>query len=381
MLKLKSMDRGIRTWIELDKKALFHNLETFLGLIGAKAKFMAVIKSNAYGHGLVATAKTFMGDKEFQKLGWFGVDSIVEGMRLRKEGISIPIHILGMTLPSRIIDAARNNISITISNFEALDYFFKSLQKPKFHLKVDTGMHRQGFLFEDISRLILALKKRKLAPQGIYTHFSAAKDPSCPAYTLGQLKLFLAIDKKFKQAGFGNYIRHASATGGTLLMPKAHLDMVRVGIGLYGYWPSDELKIKNENKKIDLKPVLQWKTIVGEIKKIPSGSFVGYDLTERVSRLTTIAVLPIGYWHGFDRGLSGIGEVLVGGRRRKVLGRVSMDMVVVDITEKPKVRVGDEVVLIGGQGREFIWADEIALKIDTSQYEFLTRLNPLMKRV
>jgi len=148
---------------------------------------------------------------------------------------------------------------------------------------------------------------------------------------------------------------------------------------LYGYWSSWVAKVKHPPQMV-LKPILTWKTIVVEVKEIPAGSYVGYDLTERVSQKTKIAVLPVGYWHGIDRGLSSIGEVLIRGRRRKVLGRVSMDMVVVDVTDKPHVKVGNEAVLLGKQGKDAIWADEIALKIGTSAYEVLTRINPLIER-
>lgn len=188
--------------------------------------------------------------------------------------------------------------------------------------------------------------------------------------------------QELKEAGYGDCIYHASATGGALLFPEAHFDMVRVGMGLYGYRPSEESKkTKNiKHKTIKLKQVLTWKSVIAEVKKIPKGARVGYDGTERVARDTVMAVIPIGYWHGYDRGLSGKGIMLVRGKRAKVLGRISMDMTVIDITDIPKVRVGDEAVLIGMQGKESILADELAAKINTTAYEFLTRINPLIKR-
>ena len=151
-------------------------------------------------------------------------------------------------------------------------------------------------------------------------------------------------------------------------------------MGLYGYWPSLVAAAKHL-AGMALQPVLSWKTLVGEVKEIPAGAHVGYDITEQVTKKTKIAVLPVGYWHGYDRGLSSLGEVIIRGRRAKILGRVSMDMVVADVTRIPKVRVGDTVVLIGKQGKEAIGADELGLKIGTTQYEFLTRINPLIRRV
>ena len=402
---------GFRTWVEIDKKALQGNMEQFLKLIPEKTRLMAVVKSNAYGHGFTLVAKllanfqfkifppkvdlrqrrmrlgsTSQADN-FQKI-WFGVDSITEALALRREGIKNPILVLGSTLPILFAEAIKENIIVTISNFASLAALGKTKNRPVFHIKIDTGMHRQGFLPKDIFKLIKILKRFKLSPQGIYTHFAAAKDIAYPSYTLAQLEKFKSVVSEFRRAGFTSLIRHAAASGGTLLFPESHLDMARIGMSLYGYFPSLEAKLYLQDK-VKLKPVLAWKMLIAEIKEIPAGSYVGYDLTEKVSRKTKIAVLPIGYWHGYDRGLSGIGEVLIRGRRAKVLGRVSMDMIVVDITDinnkfkaqSSKVKTGSEVVLIGRQGKEEIWADELALKIGTSQYEFLTRINPLIKRV
>ncbi len=385
----------LRTWIEIDKKALRHNVEQFLKLIPRRTRFMAVVKSNAYGHALVLVARALANLQpttyNLQPRLWFGVDSIVEALRLRREDVKNPIFVLGSTLPSRMREAAEHNIILTISNFESLAALAKLRERPAFHIKIDTGMHRQGFLPSETPKLVKLLKRLKLSPQGVYTHFAAAKDIAYPTYTLEQFKKFKVTVEKFKKAGFRNLIRHAAASGGTLLLPESHLDMVRVGMGIYGYFPSFELRTMKDELRIALRPVLTWKTIISEVKEIPAGSYVGYDLTERVSRKTKIAVLPIGYWHGYDRGLSSVGEVLIRGKRRKILGRVSMDMVTVDITDingkskiqnpKSKIKVGDEAVLIGRQGQDAIWADELSLKIGTTPYEFLTRINPLMERV
>lgn len=376
---------GLRTWIEIDKNALEHNLREFLNLIPKKTRFMAVIKSNAYGHGLALAAK-LLANLQLQTPNpqprlWFGVDSIVEALRLRRDGIQNQILVLGPTLPSRLKEAYDNNITLTVSNFESLISLIRTNKRIVFHLKIDTGMHRQGFLQIEIAKLLNTLKTHKLSPSGAYTHFASAKDIAYPTYTIRQLQNFNDIISKFKNAGFQNLIRHSAASGGTLLFPQSHMDMVRIGMGLYGYWPSLESRIQNLESRILLKPVLTWKTVISEIKKIPKGSYVGYDLTEKVHRDTKIAILPVGYWHGYDRGLSGIGEVLIRGKRARVLGRVSMDMITVDINNIPKIKIGDEVVLIGQQNKNAIWADEIALKIGTSQYEVLTRINPLIKRI
>ena len=360
----------VRTWIEINLKELSHNVGEFLRIIPKRTQFMAVVKSNAYGHGLVQVAKQLaelgIRNKELgggihnskfaihNSMLWFGVDSIVEGLRLRREGIKNPTLVLGATLPARLSDARESAIILTISNFDALRALSHLKEPPDFHIKIDTGMHRQGFLSKDILALLKMLKHSHLNPAGIYTHFAAAKDVAYPTYTKMQLAEFEKAVAAFHRAGFKNIVRHATASGGTLLFPETHLDMVRIGMGMYGYWPSEESRIKNQESRFLLKPVLIWKTVITEIKEIPAGSAVGYDLTERVSRKTKIAVLPIGYWHGYDRGLSSVGEVLIRGKRVKVLGRVSMDMTVIDVTDVPWVKDGDEVVLIGKQkkGRE-----------------------------
>jgi len=363
----------VRTWIEIDKRALHHNVERFLGLIPKRTRFMAVVKSNSYGHGLWHVAKTLLAFRSFSEGGWFGVDSITEGLRLRKEDIKNPILVLGATLPSRIHDAANTKLALTVSNFEALIAVAKARKRPNIHIKVDTGMHRHGFLPTEISKVIDYLVSNHLTPSGVFTHFATANDLSHYMYARKQFSQFKSVIAEFKNAGFKFFLQHAASSGGTLHYPDTHLDMVRIGMGMYGYPP--------HKLKINLKPVLAWKTLVSEVKEIPKGSYVGYDITERVKRKTKLAVLPVGYWHGFDRGLSRIGAVLIRGRRAKVLGRVSMDIIVVDATDIPRVGVGDEVVLIGKQGKESIWADEIAEKIGTTQYEVLTRLNPLIRRV
>ncbi|MDP3772486.1 MAG: alanine racemase [bacterium] len=387
----------LRTWVEIDKKALHGNVEQFFGIIPPTTRFMAVVKSNAYGHGLSLVAKQLaeLQIKNYElKIGkspsenrnsrlWFGVDSITEALRLRREGTTVPILVLGYILPSRIPEVVVGGITLTISQFENLKVIAALKNRPVIHLKIDTGMHRQGFFPSEVPQLIRFLKKHDIRPEGIFTHFAAAKDPTSPAYTLRQFKAFMKVVGQFEEAGYHGLIRHAAASGATLLFPETHLDMVRVGMAMYGSLPSREAEWSEIAERVSLKPVLAWKTVVGEVKTIPSGSFIGYDGTERTVRKTRMAVIPIGYWHGYDRGLSSVGEVLVRGRRARVLGRVSMDMIVVDVTGIIGVQVGDEAVLIGADTvrHEQITAEELAQKINTTAYEILTRVNPLIKRI
>ncbi len=379
MKKLSATAR-LRTWIAIDRKAIAHNYRLFRKVIGRGKKLMAVVKSNAYGHNIMEFGK------EMEQLGadMLGVDSITEGLSLRREGVKIPILVLGHTLPIRYPEARKAGIAITISSFDGLEAALaqKSGKNPlRVHIKVDTGMHRQGFQSDEMMRVLDTLRKEKgqMIVDGIYTHFAEAKNPRFGMTTRAQIVRFQDWVTALRKAGF-RATAHAGATGGTLLYPDGHFGMARVGIGLYGLWPSDETRLHLE-KKLELKAVLTWKTIVAEVKKIRSGEKIGYDLTESTPHDATIAILPIGYWHGFPRLLSSKGRVLIGGKSAKVLGRVSMDMLIVDVTNIPKVKPGDEVVLIGKQGKETIPAAELAKLSGTTHYEIVTRLNPLMERI
>ena len=369
---------GLRTWIEIDKSAIAHNYGVFRSLISKNTKLMGVVKSNAYGHNIFEFAK------ELEKLGtdYLAVDSVVEGMALRREGIKTPILILGYTLPEMLQNAVENNLDITVSNFE---YFaelkkIKSDGKVKIHIKVDTGMHRQGFQEGNIKKVIGEIKNNsKLEVVGLYTHFASAKNPKKLGDTHKQIEIFNKWKNALEKTGIKT-LCHTCATSGTILFPQAHFDMVRVGISLYGIWPSKETK-DFAKKKFNLKPVLSWKTIIGEINNIKKGERIGYDFTDKLKVNSKVAVLPIGYWHGYPRALSSIGEVLINGKRAKVLGRICMDIMMVDVTKIKNARVGDEVTIIGCDGQEKITVDDIASKLKASPYELVTRINPLIKRL
>jgi len=374
--KIKS---NFRTWIEIDYRAAKKNYKIFRKLVWPKIKIWSVVKSNAYGHGLTAFSR-MVADAG---VDGFCVDSVVEGLRLRREGIKKPILVLGPTLLNRLGEAAVNDIAVSVSGIDSLKSLLHSKNQPHFHLKIDTGMHRQGIYLEDLSKVIKILNPRphilNSRLTGIYTHFASAKDLNYPTYTDWQFQKFGKAVKLFERAGFKNLVKHCAATGATLIDKKYHLDAVRLGIGLYGLWPSREL-LAQLGGKIHLQPVLSWRTVVTEVKPLQEGDYVGYDLTERVRRPTKMAVLPVGYWHGYPRALSSIGEVLVSGQRAKVLGRVSMDLLTVDVTGL-KCRPGDVATLLGSDGSEELCADEIAQKSGTTHYEFLTRLNPLIERI
>jgi alanine racemase len=340
---------------------------------------MGVVKSNAYGHNIIEFSK------EIERLGvdWLGVDSIVEGLSLRQAKAKLPILVLGYTLPSRFEEARAKKISLTISSVEGLEEALRIKKGTplSIHIKVDSGMHRQGFQTEEMPLVLELLEKGKgkIVVEGIYTHFAEAKNPRFGSSTRGQIAIFRQWVDAFHEAGYKPIV-HAGATGGALLYPDAHFDMVRVGIGLYGLWPSEDAR-QHLEKKYTLKPVLSWHAVIGEVKRVRAGEKVGYDFTESLRNDSRIAIIPVGYWHGFPRMLSSKGRVLIHGKYANVLGRVSMDMIVVDVTNIPEAKVGGTATLIGKSGKEEIPARELATLSGTTHYEIVTRLNPLMERI
>ncbi len=375
-----TLDRsGLRTWIEVDTHALKHNIASLRSAIPSSVKMMAVTKSNAYGHGLVE----FSQHAEACGVDWIGVDSITEAIALREGGIKAPVFVLGYTLPEMLPRAAEHSISLSVSTFETLSAIAGTSfsEKLRIHIKVDTGMHRQGFQVHEIDRVLTALSELgdNVIVEGLFTHFGAAKNPSFQQRVFAQIMQFEQWVKAFSGAGI-HPLKHVAASGGAIAFPNSHFDMVRIGIAMYGVYPSKEVSAFSHHT-LNLKPVLSWRTVIGETKRVAKGERVGYDFTEELTRDSVLAVCPIGYWHGYPRALSSIGVVLVRGAQARVVGRVSMDMIVIDITDIPEVSVGDVVTLIGADGDEYIGAETLADKIDMSPYEFITRLNPLIKRI
>ncbi|MDO8582723.1 MAG: alanine racemase [bacterium] len=364
------MERKYKVWLEVSAHAVKKNIHTFRGLLDTKTQLYAVVKSNAYGHGLMQFSE--IADKA--GVDGFCVDSIVEGIKLRTHGVAKPILVLGYTLPALYAVAAEHGITVTISSVDALVAWSKAKARPQFHLKIDTGMHRQGFNLNELEKLVKGFKRQDLRFKntltGIYTHFAMAKNCEDKAFTEKQLAIFKEACAVLEKAGFNNLVRHASATGGTLLGKEFHMDMVRVGIGLYGIWPSAELESQLSGK-ITLVPALSLHSVISEIKEIKKGEGVGYDMTERVAHDTRLAVIPIGYWHGIPRAASSVGFVWIGKNKAKIIGRVSMDMIVVDVTGI-SCKVGTEII---------IHPLELARSIEASPYEVITRINPLIHKV
>ena len=358
-----------KVWIEISRAAVRKNIRAFRGLLGKGTKLYSVVKSNAYGHGLTVFA--LLADAA--GVDGFCVDSAVEGAKLRAHGITKPILVLGYTLPALFSEAVRRDITITISSKESLAALIAMKgERPRFHIKIDTGMHRQGFQPSEIPSVIRSLYKLKAKSYftGLYTHFAMAKNRKDASFTDRQHAAFMSACAAFDAAGFSGLMRHASATGGAMLGQRFHMDMARVGIGLYGIWPSPELE-RQLGGEIVLHPALSLHSLISEKKTVGKGEGVGYDMTEVMKRDTDIAIVPIGYWHGIPRAASSVGYFTVAGRPARIVGRVSMDMTMIDVTGIP-CRVGTEVV---------IPIVPLAHAMDASSYEVVTRINPLIHKI
>lgn len=373
--------RESKTWVEVSSKALRHNVRQIKRL-ASPAACMAVVKSNAYGHGLLETARAVADDVDA-----FAVDSADEGMALRAAGIRKPVVVLGYTRHGRMADAMRHDLSLTVSDELSVRCAARvacARYPARLHLKMETGLYRQGANEQDLPRILNVIKRaRFVVLEGLSTHYANIEDTRDDAYAKKQLTRFIRVREAVRAHGFEPRWCHTACSAAAILYPQTHFNMVRLGVALYGLWPSHVTLVSARalGRQLDLRPALTWKTIVAQVKRVPRGESVGYGLTEQMKRETMIVVLPIGYWDGYDRGFSRQSEVLIRGRRCRILGRIFMNMCVADVTELPHVRVEDGVVLLGRQKNETVTAEELAEKIDTINYEIVTRINPMIPRI
>lgn len=380
MLKEKPLTQ--KSWIEVSRGALRHNASSLRRVIGRQVKFMAVVKANAYGHGIAETVAALGHDG----VNWFGVDSLEEAVIVRTAGARQPVLILGYVPEAGLKTAVTRGFSMVVYNLPHLALLNRlgTARRPaKVHLKIETGTSRQGITPADLPALAQAVRRLKhVVIEGVSTHYANIEDTTDPSYAMGQLRHFREALKVLGTYGVRPPLRHTAASAAAILYPETRFEMVRSGISLYGLWPSKETRLTATQMGLDLAlhPALTWKSLVAQIKTLPAGTPVSYGLTEKVTRCSQVAIVPVGYYDGFDRGLSSIGHVLVGGKRAKVLGRVCMNMIVVDVTDIPEAAVEDEVVLLGRQDDELITAEEIAGKAGTINYEVVARLNPLLPR-
>ncbi len=349
--------------------ALTHNVLALRQYIHPTCEILAIIKADAYGHGVktIANTLTTIGTRRF------GVATVQEGVRLRNLGITQPILVMGGLLPSHLQTLLSHSLTPVLSNEEILrqlaDLIEPHLAPYPVHLKIDTGMRRLGFPLRDA---MSALSNRVFGEQfhleGIMTHLADADNPD-PQATIEQLKQFQGNLDQIQLAGHEVGIVHAANSAGVMYHPSAHFSMVRPGLMLYGIAPRQD-----EMPSFPLHPVMKIITSIVQIQSVPTGQRLGYNGRYTTTRPSHIAILPVGYAHGYPRSLSNRGKVLINGQRAPIVGNICMDMMLVDVTEIPHAELSQEVVLMGRQGNEEISASELAEWAGTIPYEILCTL-------
>ena len=367
--------RGRPCWASIDLNAIERNVQTMLRLIGPMVQLMAVVKANAYGHGLAGTAMTL-----FQAgASSFGVACVDEGAQLRSAGIDCPIIVLGYVPHWEAMRVLQLDLTVALTTKElaiALSSAAQTLQRSAtVHIKVDTGMSRFGLLPGEVRAFLEYTRSVPgLHVEGIFTHLATA-DEDDKTFAREQLSIFDSLCCILDKEGTRPHIRHAVNSAGVIAFPEHHYEMVRTGVCLYGVPPADMPGLP------ELAPALSLKARVARIRKLPVATSVGYGSTYRTASDTDVALLPIGYADGFSRALSNIGQVLIHGRRASVIGRISMDQTTIDVTGLGPIQHDDEVTLIGRQCDDEITATEVGAWRGTIAYEVLTGLSVRIPRI
>ncbi len=363
------------TYAEIDLVQLTANYRA-IEAATPKARMLPVLKANAYGHGLVEVAKHL----EHLSPAGFGVAFLEEGILLRESGVTSPILVMGGLDNAQIPHFLANNLTMTASSVYKLEEIERVAadlsQNARVHLKIDTGMGRIGMRPDTASTLFTAgLDSRHVEVEAVYSHLATA-DESDTSGTTAQLDRFLETVSYFERNDLPKPQLHIANSGGILQYPSSHLDIVRPGILLFGVYPSDEVP-----RTIDVSPTLSWKSQVSFFKVQPAGEPVSYGSTWSPSQDTRLVTIPAGYGDGYFRALSNLGEVIVAGKRCRIVGRVCMDQFMVDIGPEGTAYNGDEVILRGVTDGLSITAEDIAGWAGTIPYEVLTNINTRVARV
>lgn len=366
------------TWAEISLDAVYHNVRTFKSNLRDDCRLMAVVKANGYGHGAVETAKTALK----AKADYLAVAILDEALQLREAGIHQPILIVGYVPPSSIETAILHDVTLTVYSDSVLEEVMASserLQKTaRIHLKADTGMTRLGVTSKEEALSLAAKAKtaRFVELEGLFTHFASADSPD-PAYTRQQFQRFQSYIEFLREKQIEIPIKHCCNSAATMNFPDMHLDMVRVGISLYGLFPSEHV----QRDAFPLEQAMQLKTKVAAVKTVCKGQPVSYGCTFVPEQDSVIATLPIGYADGLSRQLSNQGSALIQGQRVPIIGRVCMDQSMIDVTSVPEAQVGDEVTLFGKSNGEFLFIDEVAAYMNTINYEVVCLISKRVPRV
>ncbi len=365
-------------WAEIDLDCIAHNLREFRRILPAQTQMMAVVKADAYGHGAYQTAQAALQSGA----SWLGVALVEEGICLRRQGISAPMLLLGISAPGTEQAVVEHDLRPMICTVESARRFSECAQAMqrvvRFHLKLDTGMGRVGARPDELPALLDAIRSLpNLEMEGVFTHFAKA-DETDKTYSLLQIGRFQECLNAIRNAGFAPRLRYLANSAGAMELPDAHADMARIGISLYGMYPSPEVN----PAIVHLKPVLRWKTRIAHLKTLPPGEAVSYGGMFVTQRSTAVATLPVGYADGFRRRLwKQDWHVLIRGQRAPIIGRICMDMCMIDVTDIPGAAVGDEVVLLGAQGNDAILADDMAAALDTINYEITCLIGKRVPRI
>ena len=363
-------------WAEINLDHIAHNIGLLRKQIGPATGIMAVVKADGYGHGARRVADTAI-EAGASSLAVAFVDEAVD---LRKAGIKTPILILGYTDPSLFKKLIEYSLTPTIFGLDTAEQLSRQAQELNIvlpvHIKVDTGMGRVGLLPEEALEVISRIAILKgLSLEGIFTHLASAEDNDF-TYTTEQLLLFNRIIDSFQERGISFSLVHAANSAAALNHPSSRFNMIRLGLSMYGYYPAFEMR----DIEPKLKPSLSFKSRVILVKKVQAGKAISYGCTYHTSRESLIATVPVGYADGYSRLLSNKGQVLIRGCRVPVVGTICMDQLMVDVTDVPGVRLGDEVILYGKQGQEEIKVEEAAELVGTINYELLCAVSKRVPR-
>lgn len=364
------------TWVEISLDAVQHNVKKFLDYIHSETKFCAVVKADGYGHGAIEVAKAALE----AGASYLAVAFLDEAIELRQAGIKAPILILGYTPRNAVKEAILNDIAITVFTRDVLDTIQcvaeESKKKARVHIKVDTGMSRIGVNNkEETLNLIQSITSDYVEVEGIFTHFADA-DNTDLTYTNKQYKKFSEVINFLGKHGINIPIKHCCNSAATIALPEWHMDMVRVGISLYGLYPAEHLE-----EKIDLTQVMSLKTKPIYIKEVAASQPISYGCTYAPSCTSLIATIPIGYADGFSRALSNKGHVTVKGKKVPIVGRVCMDQSMIDVTNVEDVNENDYVTIFGDPKKGYISLDEVAEQMNTIHYETTCLIGKRVPRI
>ncbi|MFA6130725.1 MAG: alanine racemase [Patescibacteria group bacterium] len=373
-----------KTWVEISGAAVSANISALKNLLSPETAICAVVKANAYGHDL----ETMVRLASTSGIRFFAVDNLEEALHVRSRFADAEVIILGYAPLEWAETIVANHFIQTVYNQPLLDALsdaaLKLRDRARINLKIETGTHRQGIEVKKLWGFLRGIRQleRTVEFSAISSHFADAETPgsSYSAYQMGQYQEALLL---IKEAGLPMPLRHFACSAAVILDPTTHFDLVRLGIALYGIWPSEETRRANRVRQnaIDLHPVLTWKTCIAQIKDLQPGDLVSYGMRYRADRPMRMAVLPVGYADGYRRSNTGKAEVLVHGHLCPVIGTICMNMMMIDVSQLPTVKEGDTVTLLGRDGMHQISAEDIAAWTGTIPYEVVTQINPLLQRL